>query len=143
MEATSLASGVTEPNPVMTTRRSEGWLAIKSNGAAWAGISRRCPGKLQRELLAANFLDVLDDIADALELLGLLVGDFVAELLFEGHHQLNGVERVRAQILDELGLGSDLVGIDAQLLHDDFFDSCFGGFLCSHDVSPVVYFGSC
>src|SRR5688572_26048578 len=137
--STSFPSGVVAPRPVMTTRRSAVLLAIKSNGAAWADISRRCPGKLQRNLFAAQFFDVFDDIAHALELLGFLVGNLMPELLFQCHDQLNGVERVRAQVLDELGIGSHLVGINAQLLDDDFFDSRFGGFFSSHDGSPFLF----
>ena len=46
-------------------------------------------------------LNVLGDIADGGEFLGLLVGDLVSKLLFQGHHQLHGIQRVGAQILDD------------------------------------------
>src|SRR5262249_59215412 len=52
---------------------------------------------------------------------------------FEGHHELDDVERVGAQIIDEVGLGLDLVLVDAQLLHDDVLDLVFDG---SHPCDP-------
>jgi len=39
-------------------------------------------------------LDILDGVADGLDLLGVLIGDIQVELLFELHHQLYGVQRV-------------------------------------------------
>ena len=60
---------------------------------------------------------------DALELFGILVGNLGSEFLLQCHDQLDGVERVRAQVLDELGLRLDLVLVDAELLDDDFTDS--------------------
>ena len=60
-------------------------------------------------LLFLGVLDVFDDIADGLEFFGLLIRDFVAEFLFQRHDQFDRVQRVSAQILDELGFGGDLV----------------------------------
>src|SRR5256885_4268701 len=54
----------------------------------WADVSRSCPGKLPAKLLAAEVLDVLDDVADALELFGLLIRDFVSELLLQRHDEI-------------------------------------------------------
>ena len=56
---------------------------------------------------------------DARDLLRFLVRDFDAELLLERHHELDGVERVGAQVLDERGIWRHLFLVDAQLLHDD------------------------
>src|SRR5262245_7514417 len=137
--STSLPSGVTAPKPVMTTRRSEVSDAIKSNGAAWADTSRSCPGKVQWKLLAAQVLDVLDHVAHALELLGFLVGYFVAELLFKSHDQFDRIQGVGPQVFNELGIRSHLVCIDTQLLDDDLLDSCLNGFFCSHDGSPFLF----
>src|SRR3954469_12823283 len=64
---------VTTPIPVMTTRR----------------------GVL---MLLRMFLDVLDRLAHGLDLLGLFVRDGDVELLFELHHQLDGIERVGAEV---------------------------------------------
>jgi len=46
----------------------------------------------------------------------LIEGDF--ELLFERHHDFDGVERVGAEV-DKLGVGGDGVEIRAELLRDD------------------------
>src|SRR6476660_5451195 len=46
-------------------------------------------------------LDVLDGFLHAGDFLGILVGNLDAELLLERHHELDGVERVGAQIVDE------------------------------------------
>ncbi len=52
------------------------------------------------------------DIADRLDLLGLLIADFAAKLLFEGHYQLNQVQTVSIQILFELGIFGYFIRID-------------------------------
>ena len=72
-------------------------------------------------------LDVIDRLADGLDLLGLLVGDGDVELFFELHHQLHGVERVGTEVVDEGGLPGDLVLGDSHLLADDFDHALFHG----------------
>ena len=57
-----------------------------------AGAAPLRKGFGNRALLALLLLDVLHDIADLLELLGILVGDFNAEFLLERHDKLDGVE---------------------------------------------------
>ena len=59
---------------------------------------------------------------DGLDVLGLFVGDLDLELLFHRHHQLDDVEAVRAEVLDEGGLGLDLVLAHAELVGDDGLD---------------------
>src|ERR1043165_5339179 len=73
--------------------------------------TRPMPVTTTRRVLAMSLLfglgvrfDVLDRFLDAGNLLGILVGNLDAELLFEGHHQLHGIERVGAQIVDERGV---------------------------------------
>ena len=73
-----MPSGLTVPRPVMTTRRGH--------------------------FLAMLPLDVVDRLADGLDLLGLVVGDGDLELFFQLHDQLDDVERVGADVLDERGL---------------------------------------
>src|SRR5208282_2940549 len=95
-------------------------------GTAWAssGGSRRvaagpaiCQGRvLSRAASALVSLDISDDVFDRTDLLGVLVGNFDVELLFQRHHQLDDVERIRAEVLDERGLRSYFVGGHAQLL---------------------------
>jgi hypothetical protein len=63
-------------------------------------------------------LDHVRRFLDGGDLFGtfLIEGDF--ELLFERHHDFDGVERVGAEV-DKLGVGGDGVEIRAELLRDD------------------------
>src|SRR5438093_4431593 len=90
------------PTPVMTTRLS---MSVRP----W----RRASGV---------GLDVLDGVADRVDLLGVLVADLDLERLLQRHDQLDGVERVRPQVVHEGGVHRDLLRIDAQLFDDDAFD---------------------
>src|SRR5436190_12466835 len=46
-------------------------------------------------------LDVSKDIADGTDFFRVLVRDLDVVLFFQGHHQLNQIQRVSSQILDE------------------------------------------
>ena len=70
-------------------------------------------------------LEVRHRIADALQLVGVLVRDVDPEGLFQLHHQLDDVERVRTEVLDELGLRRELLHVDFELLRDDLLDPVF------------------
>src|SRR5215472_1758161 len=50
-----------------------------------------------------------------------VVGNFAIEFFFERHDELDRVEAVGAEILDETGVFRDLVGVDAEIVHDDLF----------------------
>jgi hypothetical protein len=58
-------------------------------------------------------VDVLDRFLDARDLLGVLVGNLDAELFLEGHHQLDRVERVGAEVVDERCVRSHFFLVDA------------------------------
>src|SRR5207245_1514795 len=45
-------------------------------------------------------LDVLDRVADGHDLLGVLVGNLDVEVLLEGHHELDRIEGIGAQVFD-------------------------------------------
>src|SRR5574338_888876 len=79
-------------------------------------------------------LDVVDGLANARDLLGVLVGNFDPELLLEGHDELDGVERVGAEIVHERRIRRHFFFIDAELFHDDAFD-----FVCNRHVLPPTY----
>src|SRR5213078_3190799 len=64
-------------------------------------------------------LDVLDRVADRHDLLGVLVRNLDVEMLLESHDELNRVERVSAQVFDELRVRGDLVFLHSELLDDD------------------------
>src|SRR5262249_11176858 len=61
----------------------------------------------------------LHGIADGLDLLGSITGDLAAELLFEGHHQLDRVEAVCPQVVDETGAVCNLSCSDTEMFHLD------------------------
>src|ERR1019366_4090650 len=91
------------PIPVMTTRRAK---------------------------LLARFrvlADVVDGIRHRANLLRILVGDFDIEGLFEGHHQLDGVERIGAQVVHERSAGRDLALVHTQLLDNNLFHFFING----------------
>src|SRR5687768_10032490 len=90
-----IPTGDTRPTPVTTTRLFT-WLLLLGVG-----------------------LDVVDGFLDARDLLRFLVRNLDAELLLECHHELDGVERVGAQIVHERRIRSHFLFIDAQLLHDN------------------------
>src|SRR5579871_1403742 len=126
--ATSHPSGVTSPIPVITTRRM--CFSQKCDGPSPASEdepdqyrpTRAAPAARWsscKSRLALVFVDVLDRIRDGADLFGGIVRDFDPELFLEGHHQLDDVEAVRAQIVDEAGILGHLFGFDSQMLHDD------------------------
>ncbi len=60
-------------------------------------------------------------------LLGVVIGDLDPEFLFECHHELDGVERIRAQIVHERGVRRHFLFVDSELLHDDALHLvCYG-----------------
>src|SRR5208283_3044789 len=85
---------------------------------------------LRRAASVLVSLDIGDDILDGADLLGILVGDFDVELLFQRHHQLDNIERIGAEILDERGLRSYFVGGHTQLLA--YFRANLGFDVLSH-----------
>src|SRR5512146_2536408 len=110
----SFPTGVIRPTPVTTTRTA--WPLRPAFMRVLP--CRGCRGSLLDPLL----LQVVDGVADGLELLGVLVRDLDAELLLERHDQLDRIERVRAEVLDERSLRRHLLRLDAQLVHDDLLD---------------------
>jgi hypothetical protein len=52
--------------------------------------------------------DISDGIGYREDLVSFRVGDFNAELLLQGHHNLHGIQRVKIKVILELGSGSDL-----------------------------------
>src|SRR3569833_3198741 len=97
--------GVTAPIPVTTTRRSSIDVPFPSTRSA-DGLG-----------------EVTDGITEGLDRLGGVIGDFDGEFFFEGHHQLDLVEGIGAQVVDEAGLVGHLLGIDIEVLHNDLADA--------------------
>src|SRR3954465_2409213 len=67
--------------------------------------------------------DVVDGLADGLNLLGVLVGDLDPELVLELHDQLDEIQRVGVEVLLEGRLLRDLALVDTELLGQDFLYS--------------------
>src|SRR5690606_18858877 len=106
--STPQASGVTRPNPVMTTRRmrnpspaAPGRLRHTATRLAELSCRRQRHGSIRLSSRVRVLLKELDRVADRQDVLGGIIRDLAAELLLEGHHQLDGIEAVRAEIVDE------------------------------------------
>ena len=67
--------------------------------------------------------------------LGFLVGNFDAEFLFKRHDQLDGVERIGAEVVNERCIRSHFFFVDAQLLHDNALHLVGNG----HESLPHMY----
>src|SRR5450759_4771440 len=102
-EAVVLPTEQIRPMPVMTTRRA----------------------KLLARLRV--LADVVDGIRHGANLLRILVGDFNIEGLFEGHHELDGIERIGAQVIHERSAGRDFALVHTQLLDDNLFHFFING----------------
>src|SRR5438477_2477920 len=96
----------TRPMPVTTTRL----LGIRLYSRPHALFFRLRVG-----------LDVLDRFLHAGNLLGILIGNLDPELLLEGHHELDGVEGIGAEIVDKRCIRRDFLFIHSELLDDDAF----------------------
>ena len=86
-------------------------------------------------MLFRVLLNIIDCIADAGNLLSILVRYLDVELFLESHDQLNRVERVRAEIVYEARIRRDLGFVDAQLIHYDLLDPLFNRPFC-HILAP-------
>ena len=67
-------------------------------------------------------LDRLDAVGRGGHGLGLLVGDLDVERLLDRHDQLDGIERVSAEVLGEGRARDNQVKLNAKLLRDDALD---------------------
>src|SRR6202167_46910 len=93
------------PMPVMTTRRST--------------LAAELPAKLFARFRV--LADVVDGVVDGADLFRVFVGDLDVEGLFEGHDELDGIERVGAEVIDEGSAGGDFALVDTKLLHNNLF----------------------
>src|SRR5579884_1342416 len=107
-----MPSGVTSPMPVMTTRLIAAPLLRPEAGPC----ARKKPAR------SAMRLDKAHGVFDRDDLLSGVVRDLAAELLLEGHDQLDRVEAVSAEIVDKAGVFGDLGFLDPEMLDDDLLD---------------------
>src|SRR5262249_50552598 len=116
--STSNPRGLTVPRPVITTRRMRtGW-----EGAAAEDGGRGDAGGRGRLGLAG---DVVDRVADGLDLRGVLVGDGDLELVLELHDQLDHVQGIRPEVVHEGRLAFDLLGGLAEVVAHDLDHTLF------------------
>jgi hypothetical protein len=67
-----------------------------------------------------RFFDELHRIANGHDGFGGVIGDFNAKFFLEGHDEFDAVERVGAEIIDEVSILDHLLGVDAEMLDHDF-----------------------
>src|SRR6266481_911229 len=110
-EPVVLPTAQIRPMPVMTTR-----------------LARLLSEVLAKLLARLRVLaDVVDGIRHGANLLRIFVGDFNIEGLFEGHHELDGIERIGAQVIHERSAGRDLALVHTQLLDNNLFHFFING----------------
>ena len=67
--------------------------------------------------------DVLDKIADELDLIDIVIKQFNAGRFFDRDHQLKSLQPIKSEILHEVRLIRDAGGIDPQLIRDERADA--------------------
>jgi hypothetical protein len=65
-------------------------------------------GRLNRLVGVGLVQDVLNSLVNGVDGVGVLVGDLNAELLLDGHDNLDSVKRVEAEVVGEVSGGLDL-----------------------------------
>src|SRR5437763_1047595 len=120
-------SDVITPSPVTTTRRLlMSWFVVSCQVSVVGEGARVFTNNLQLTtnnfLFARMLLDVVDRLADGLDLFGFLIGDRQLKLVLELHDQLDGIQRVGVEVVDEVGFAGDLALVHSHLLADDLDD---------------------
>src|SRR5271165_6830409 len=64
-------------------------------------------------------VDIIHRVLDGADLLRVLVGNLDLEGLFEGHDQLDGVERISTEVVHERCVGRHFALFHPQLFHND------------------------
>src|SRR5579863_7952534 len=75
-----------------------------------------------RPKLLATFrmlADVIDGVLHGADLLRVLIRNLDVEAFFEGHHQFDRIQRIRAQVVHERRARSDLALVYTQLFYDN------------------------
>src|SRR5271170_6853831 len=83
-------------------------------------------GRRASSLLALGvFLDVIHGVFNRSDFFGVFIWNFNAEIFFKSHYQLDGIERIGAQVVHKGGGGSDFAFIHTELLDDNCFHAFF------------------
>src|SRR5690606_3964775 len=118
-----------EPDARMEKPRF-GELELTGSGAPFAREPRARARRARRETRARAeralrsalplvLFDIADRLSDGRDLFRLVVRDAHPERFFELHNQLNDIQGVGPKVVDEAGLGGDLVLVDTEALADD------------------------
>ena len=67
-------------------------------------------------LILLIFFDVMNNSTDGLQVFDLVIRNFNAEFVLETHNQINNSERIRIQIVYEIGVLVNDGRIDAELI---------------------------
>src|SRR4051794_16551686 len=110
------------PGPLRLTRGTR----ARRRPFEWAALVGRVTEDGRALLLALSLVlvDVAVGVANALNLLRVLVGNLDAELLLETHDEFDGVERVGPEVVDETRVGRNLVLVNPKLVDDDLLNFC-------------------
>jgi hypothetical protein len=79
----------------------------------------RFRGSADASFNAVLLFDVIDGVADSLDLLIIFIRDLDSEFVFEFHHQLYDIQRIRFQVVDKRRFSIDIICINAQLIGDN------------------------
>jgi hypothetical protein len=88
-------------------------------------MKRRGRLKPATDILLKELLLVADHVIDGLlnvgDFLGLVVRNFALEFFFKRHHQFNGIQRIRAEVVNERRFVLDVSFINAKLFCNNLF----------------------
>src|SRR5262249_60008354 len=77
-------------------------------------------GDSDRSALCVLF-EKFDCVADGQNRLGGVIRNFTAEFFLKRHDELDRIETIGTEVIDETGVLGDLLRLNAEVLHDNFF----------------------
>ena len=83
-------------------------------------------------LCFSESLEISNNVANGRELANVLVVDLNVKLLFAKHNEVSQLDRVDAEVVCQLGLGLDLVGIQLKLVNQNVLQSF------KHNIPPKM-----
>lgn len=80
-------------------------------------------------------LNIFNNLCNRLKFFSIFIGYFDFESFFKSHYEFDSVQRICAKVVNELGVGCNLVGFYAELFDDDvphlFFDVSVSHGVCN------------
>jgi hypothetical protein len=108
------------PTDCSSRSRRESESAWLLNAAARLGGEKKSP---RRGFESSIVLDEVHSVPDRFDPFGFFIRDRYAEFLFHGHDQFDDVERIGVEIVDEIGIHANGVGVDTQLIDQNVADT--------------------